>query len=67
MTRAISRRSFLEGGLAAAALSILPRRHLPGMDRPNILFILADDLGFGALSCYGRPDLRSPLLPAAQG
>ena len=27
---------------------------------PNIVFILADDLGFADLSCYGRPDFRTP-------
>jgi arylsulfatase A-like enzyme len=37
--------------------------------RPNIIFILADDLGWGDLSCYGRPDYRTPHLDrlAAQG
>ena len=29
---------------------------------PNIVFILADDLGWGDLSCYGRPDYRTPNL-----
>jgi arylsulfatase A-like enzyme len=58
--RAISRRDFLESGLAAAALSVLPQRRPPPAERPNILFILADDLGFGDLSCYGRPDYRTP-------
>jgi arylsulfatase A-like enzyme len=28
--------------------------------RPNILFIMADDLGFADLSCYGRPDYVTP-------
>ena len=37
--------------------------------KPNILFILADDLGWGDLSCYGRPDYKTPVLDdlAARG
>ena len=59
MSRTISRRDFLEGSLAAAALSLLPRWPSPQPEHPNILFILADDLGYGDLSCYGRPDYRT--------
>lgn len=29
---------------------------------PNVLFILADDLGWGDLACYGHPLLRTPHL-----
>ncbi len=29
-------------------------------DKPNILFILADDLGWSDLSCYGHPILKTP-------
>ena len=29
-----------------------------------MLFILADDLGYGDLSCYGRPDYQTPVLDA---
>lgn len=29
-------------------------------DRPNVLFIMVDDLGYGDLSCYGAPDLKTP-------
>jgi len=38
------------GGLADAAT------------KPNILFILADDLGYGDLACYGRADIRTPAI-----
>jgi arylsulfatase A-like enzyme len=30
--------------------------------RPSFVFILADDLGYGDLSCYGRPDYDTPVL-----
>lgn len=59
----ITRRGLLQGGamgtwaLAAgrqgAAAQPVPRL-------PNIVFCLADDLGFADLSCYGRPDLSTP-------
>ncbi|WP_372718321.1 arylsulfatase [Novipirellula sp.] len=38
-------------------------------DRPNIVFILADDLGYGELGCYGQQKIRTPNIDrlASQG
>jgi N-acetylgalactosamine-6-sulfatase len=42
---------------------------LQGRRPPNVVFILADDLGWGDLACYGNPVIRTPNLDrlGAQG
>ena len=75
----LTRRTFV-GGIASAATLFLGGRTVAGesdsvpqrssrSSRPNVIFILADDLGWGDLSCYGRPDYRTPNLDrlAAEG
>ncbi len=50
----MNRRQFL-AGMSAAALGAQPKR-------PNILLILADDLGYECLSCYGSQTYKTPNL-----
>ena len=64
--RHISRRTFLQQTSAALALGALapldPLLRQPR--RPNILYIMADDLGYGDLGITGRTDYATPVLDA---
>ncbi|WP_167607655.1 sulfatase-like hydrolase/transferase [Maribellus sediminis] len=37
-------------------------KQYPGPQKPNILFLLADDLGYGELGCYGQEVIQTPEL-----
>lgn len=59
----LTRRDLLSGaaaGIVALAVSSASRSQKASTKPPNILFILADDLGYADIACYGRPDLRTP-------
>jgi len=60
--------------LVAAMAAVLIRPGLCAEDRsparaPNVVLILADDLGYGDLGCYGHPRFQTPRLDrmAAEG
>src|SRR5688572_22103263 len=68
-------RSWLEAFLPAAlailifGVSVSAASAATGAQRPNIVFILADDLGYGDIGAFGQTKIRTPNLDrlAAEG
>lgn len=57
-----TRRELLRGtaaGMVALAVDADTKAAQLSAKPPNVVFILADDLGYADVSCYGRPDVST--------
>lgn len=48
--------------IISLAISLLAALSINAQQKPNVIFILTDDLGYGDLSCYGATKLNTPNL-----
>lgn len=48
--------------LPVASLLVAPTLYAQQATQPNVVFILADDLGYADLSCYGNAYIRTPVI-----
>jgi len=72
MKETFNRRSFLKklgAGTTVLGFPYLMCRRKQPDQKPNIIYILADDLGYGELGCYGQTKIRTPNIDnlAAEG
>jgi len=69
-SNSMSRRAFVKSlGLAAVAATLPLKLRAANANRPNIVLIYADDLGYGDVGCYGATKVKTPNIDrlAAQG
>lgn len=51
---------FWSRSIALAALALLPLGVIAEAHRPNIVFVFADDLGYGDVGAFGATDIKTP-------
>jgi arylsulfatase A len=53
--------------LSFAATALISINSIAAQQKPNIVYILADDLGYGDLSCYGQKKFQTPNIDQLAG
>ena len=56
----MNRRSFIKTAIGTSLVSAQTQANQLTGKKPNIIFILADDLGIGDVSCYGADNYKTP-------
>jgi hypothetical protein len=62
-----TRRTFLKFSSLPAVSAVSQVRGQSRQSKPNIVLLMADDLGYECLSCYGSTSYRTPNLDALAG
>ena len=50
----------MKSKIVLAGLSLASVFSVSAQEKPNVVFIIADDLGYGDLSCFGQEKFQTP-------
>ena len=61
MSNPVTRRALIAGAAGSVVMSCaLGGARAQNAPKPHIVYIMADDMGYADVSCYGRPDIETP-------